>query len=306
MLILALLVSIVGVLNYFWLSQNTVPPHWDAANHMISALRYHGVLSQCFSQSHFAVPGLRLCLDELVTVNQGVYPPLFPFAGGLVIFLAGSSITALAMTNVPFIALLAGATYLMGRTIHSRLAGVLAALLIVAYPLVFQMSHEFMLEFAMLAIAAAASCFLLLSDRFNKTGMTVLFGLTTGLGALTKFTLLTYLIGPGDLGVRAPTDRRRSAPRRCVRSGAATVDARGRARPRSRRRGPVVLAEPRGFPEWPAHGGIADIIDAPVLSLESLVYYHQRHDLGTDGTAIVFALHLRGVPLCLPCHVRMA
>ena len=249
MVILALLVSTVGVLNYFWLSQNTVPPHWDAANHMTSALTFHGVLSQCFSQSHFALPGLRHCLGELVAVNQGVYPPLFSFAGGLFIFLAGSSITALAMTNVPFIALLVVATYLMGRTIHSRLAGVLAALLIVAYPLVFQMSHEFMLEFAMLAIAAAASCFLLLSDRFSKTGMTVLFGLTMGLGALTKITLLTYLIGPATCGVRAPADRRRPAPRRCVRGGAATVDARGRARTRSRRRGPVVLAEPSGFPE---------------------------------------------------------
>ena len=273
MVILALLVSTVGVLNYFWLSQNTVPPHWDAANHMTSAMTYHGVLSQCFSQSHFALPGLRHCLDELVSVNQCVYPPLFPLAGGLVIFLAGSSITALAMTNLPFIALLVGTTYLMGRTIHSRLAGVLAAILIVAYPLVFQMSHEFMLEFAMLAIAAAASCFLLLSDRFSKTGMTVLFGLTTGLGALTKITLLTYLIGPAiwvfahlltDV-VRRRVDAYEAARRLLTLAGALAL-------------GLAVAA----LWYWPNRAAFLsrlrtvaslDVIDAPVLSLESLAYY---------------------------------
>ena len=224
---------------------------------MKSALRSHDVLSQCVNQSQFPLPGCGIARESSSSVNQSIYPPLFPLVGGFVVFLAGSSITALAMTNVPFIAVLVAATYLMGRTMHSRLAGVLAALLIVAYPLIFQMSREFMLEFAMLAIAAAACCFLVLADGFRKPGMTILFGLTTGLGALSKFTLLTYLAGPVAVHGRAPDNRRRAAPRRCARGGAATVDARGRPRTRSRRRGPVVLAEPCGFPGWSAGRGIA-------------------------------------------------
>ena len=59
--LLGCLVAAVAALNYFWLSLNTVPPHWDAANHMISALRYHDVLSQCGSQPHLTLRGLKHC-----------------------------------------------------------------------------------------------------------------------------------------------------------------------------------------------------------------------------------------------------
>ena len=47
LLALALLIATVAGLNYWWLGANTLPPHWDTANHMMSALKYHDVLAQC-------------------------------------------------------------------------------------------------------------------------------------------------------------------------------------------------------------------------------------------------------------------
>ena len=194
---LTLLVAVVGALNYFWLLNNTIPPHWDSANHMISALKYHAVLSQCFDPSLFTLPGLKHCVGELVYVDRFVYGPLFPFSGGLAVFLAGNSTTALTMMNLPFLAVLIICTYLIGCAFHSRVAGLLAALLVIAYPLVLLFSREFMLEVPMLAMTAAAAYFLIAADRFRYTAATILFGVTLGLGALTKFTLLTFLAGPG-------------------------------------------------------------------------------------------------------------
>ena len=86
MVVLALLVAALGALNYLWLLNNTVPPHWDAASHMMSALKYHAVLSQCFDQSLFALAGVKHCVGELVFVDNFVYGPLFPFSGGLAVF----------------------------------------------------------------------------------------------------------------------------------------------------------------------------------------------------------------------------
>ena len=195
--VLALLVAALGALNYLWLLNNTVPPHWDAASHMMSALKYHAVLSQCFDQSLFALAGVKHCVGELVFVDNFVYGPLFPFSGGLAVFLAGNSITALTMMNLPFLAVLIICTYLIGCAFHSRVAGLLAALLIVSYPLVLHSSRDFMLEVPVLAMTAAAAYFLIAADRFRNTAATVLFGVTLGLGALTKFTMLTFLAGPG-------------------------------------------------------------------------------------------------------------
>ncbi len=196
LLALALLIATVVALDYWWLGANTLPPHWDTANHMMSALRYHDVLAQCAADAGLTLPTAKHCIGELVYVDRNVYPPLFPFIGGVVIFLAGNSITALAMTNLPFVVILVMAMYVLGRTLHSRLAGVLAALLIISCPLVFQMSREFMLDFATLAMAAAAGACLVLSDRFRRADMTLLFGITLALGALTKFTVLSYLFVP--------------------------------------------------------------------------------------------------------------
>ena len=196
LIVLVLLWAAVSGLHSLWLSLNTVPPHWDAAYHMMSALKYRTVLSECVNQAVLSIQSVKHCIGEIIYVDQFVYPPLFPLAGGLFSFAAGTSITALALTNLPFVAALVAAMYVMGSTLHSRVAGVLAAVLILAYPLVFQTSREFMLEFAMLAVTAAAGAFLIQSDRFRKTGPTLLFGLTIGLGALTKFTFLVYLAGP--------------------------------------------------------------------------------------------------------------
>ncbi len=195
-LLLLAIVGGVAAANYSWLSANWVPPHWDQASHMLSALGYHEVLATCFSTANGVLRGVAHCARLLASVDQFVYGPLFPLAGGAWIFAAGSSVTALAMTNLPFLAMMVGSVYLLGRQMHSRAAGVLAALLLCAYPLVLTTSREFMLEFALLAFTTAAVALLVLSNGFASRTLTLVFGAVTGLAILTKFTFLPFVAGP--------------------------------------------------------------------------------------------------------------
>ena len=111
-------------------------------------------------------------------------------------FLSGDSVTALTMANLPFVTLLVASMYGLGRSLHSRTAGLLAAGLVCAYPIVFSASREFMIELSLLSFTAMSALCLVLSDRFVRRAPTVLFGVSAGLALLTKFTFVLFVAGP--------------------------------------------------------------------------------------------------------------
>lgn len=195
-LLVCLVVAVVVAANYVWLSVNTLPPHWDQANHLISALKYHDITAACLSERRDVVRGAAHCATELAAVDQSVYAPLFPFTAGMMSYVVGRSPEALTMTNVPFMLLLAGATFTLGRRLHSNAAGVLAAVVLFAYPLVFAVSREFMIEMALLAVTALTAALLVASRHFASRPYTLLFGIAVGLALLTKFTFVLFVVGP--------------------------------------------------------------------------------------------------------------
>lgn len=180
-----------------WLSYDTVPPHWDSAGHMLSALKYHEAVSDYLQQHDWwSIRSIKTLLWKLHAVDRVVYPPLFPFMASFVIFLAGSSIKWLAMTNVLFMTILIYSLFQIGKRIQNEETGILACILFVLYPLVFNRSREFMLETALLAVTAFSCYFLLYSEEFRHRAYTTLFGLSVGLGMLVKPTYLSYMFGP--------------------------------------------------------------------------------------------------------------
>src|SRR3954471_13810711 len=67
-------------LNFVFLSFDATPPHWDAANHLLSALDYRALLA---SAVHGQAGGPMPVLKHLVHVDKMVSPPLFPLTAGL-------------------------------------------------------------------------------------------------------------------------------------------------------------------------------------------------------------------------------
>lgn len=193
--LIALCASIAAV-NFTWLSINSLPPAWDQANHLLSALRYHDVLAACFPGHRDVLRELAGCIRTMTYVDQSAYAPLLPFTAGMLSFISGGSLRALTMTNMVFMAVLIGSMYWLGRVLHSRTAGVLASVLVCSYPLVFIAAREFMIETALLSLTATSVVALLLSDRFTQRSGAVLFGIAAGLALLAKFTFVIFIAGP--------------------------------------------------------------------------------------------------------------
>jgi len=185
-------------INYFWLSYDIIPPAWDSSMHLMSAMKYRGVVTDFVEEFDFSARTLFRFLKRLVRVNRGVYPPLFPFLASFTIWGFGGegSADSLTMVNTLFGGILLFSLYQIGKKIYDEESGVLSGVIILFYPMVAGLSRAFMLEFPLLAMTALSLYFLLYSERFRNKTYTILFGISLGLGMLTKPTFLTFVIVP--------------------------------------------------------------------------------------------------------------
>jgi len=195
-ILLAVIFTAVVATNGFWLAYDRVPPDWDESVHMVTSMAYHRILDEAIRHPDFSLHGIKDTLRQLVDVSSFVYPPLVTFIGGLLIFVAGNSMDALALINIPFLAILIVSVFQIGKRLGGEKTGLLSVTLILLYPIVFGLTRVPMLDFALLAMTALSVYLLLYSDFFTHHTYTILFGASLGLGMLTKPVFLNYMLIP--------------------------------------------------------------------------------------------------------------
>ncbi len=181
---LALLWLVQMAAALYWLAVDRQPPYWDVAGHaaetlLVARLPY-------LSDPVGALNGL---LDTLP------YPPLVYVLAAPLAALS-PTVDAMLLVNGLFWALLLGGTYGVAAHAAGRRAGLAAAVLISAYPMVYGLGRIYLLETPMTAMAALAVWLLLRTDTFGRGRSSVLFGIVCGLGMLTKWTFAVFLAGP--------------------------------------------------------------------------------------------------------------
>ena len=180
-----------SALNFVWLSFDATPPHWDSANHLLSALDYRDLVGRAVRGQ---AGGPITALKEFVHVDKMVYPPLFPLTAALVS--PSETARSMIMVNSLFLAVLLFSVYQIGRRLHSERAGVLSAVLIAAYPMVMHLARDFMVDFSLLAMTALSVALIVSSGGFRIPLPTFLFGVSTALGLLSKPTYASFIAVP--------------------------------------------------------------------------------------------------------------
>jgi hypothetical protein len=191
MLLVGGIAVLAAALNFVWLSFDATPPHWDAANHLLSALEYRELLASAIRGQ---AGGPIAVLKQLVHVDKMVYPPLFPLTAGVVS--PSEAIRSLIMVNSLFLAILVFSVYQIGRRLHGEQAGIFAAVLIAAYPMVMHLARDFMVDYSLLAMTALSAALIVSSDGYRIPVMTFLFGLSTAPGLLSKPTYASFIVVP--------------------------------------------------------------------------------------------------------------
>jgi len=162
-----------------------IPVNADEGMHLISSLRYYNVLVA-------SSPGM---FKQLLEVNSH-YPPLFPLSSAILNIFFGTSRAVSVGTNMIYFLIMLFSTYFIGKKIGSRKTGLLACFVLSMFPMVFGMSRWFILEFPLTAMVSFSICCLFYTESFANRKYSLLFGLSVGLGMLTKWTFGIFMIGP--------------------------------------------------------------------------------------------------------------
>jgi len=179
---LGLLIAAQVVVNWTWLRTNVVIVGWDRPRHLIESLVYNDLLQQVTLRSTFEA-----------WTHSGYYPPLFHWAMVAFYKVFGISMDVAASVNSLFLVVLLLSAYGIGRHVGGRGVGLLCAFVTSTLPMIFGMSRYTYIEFSLTAMVALSYWLLLSSQGFGHRAYSLLFGLSVGLGLLTKWTYVLFV-----------------------------------------------------------------------------------------------------------------
>jgi len=185
--VVAVLVALAAWgLQIAWVLWDEGPPESDEWHHLTKA----EVLVQGWSRD-----GPMGVLGQL-RYMRSAFPPLVHAASVPFHVARGGFSTEAAEVSIgPWILLLVLCTYGIGRRTVGEGAGLTAACLVAAYPMVISLSHKFLLDLPLAALVAASLWALLRSDGLRKPGWAGLSGVFFALALLAKFIAGVFLLG---------------------------------------------------------------------------------------------------------------
>lgn len=169
--------------NYLWLLREYLPAIKDEAVHLWTSLRFVNAVS---SPSYCP-------FYELLHANTTHWPPLFHFTASLFNIIFGTSQVVSIMANMPFFLLLLISVYLIGKKMHSPAAGISAVVIISLYPIIYEHLRFFLLDLPLTSMVSFSVYCLLSSEYFSNRKWSIIFGISVGLGMLTKLTYILFI-----------------------------------------------------------------------------------------------------------------
>jgi 4-amino-4-deoxy-L-arabinose transferase-like glycosyltransferase len=171
--------------NFIIIANDNTPLLWDGGDYFYRSLRYYDVFVNF--DSNF--------ISRFNDVSQ-YRPPLLMLSSLPLYFVFGRSTDVAAMTNILYLIILVLSVYGIGRRIHSKEVGLMAAFIVSVFPIIFGLSRSYWQDFPLTAMVSLSIYLLIRADYFRDRKYSILFGLSIGLGMLTKWTYFVFLTGP--------------------------------------------------------------------------------------------------------------
>lgn len=184
-LLLLILTAVHGINNYIWLTKDNMIQRYDAAQYILYSYQYHEL---------FTNPTTSLIID-FFAINRW-RPPLRLMIATPFYQMFGYSADIASMTNIFYMVILLFSVYGIGSYLFSRRVGLLAAIMVSLFPIVHILSRVFLSDFALTAMVSLSIYCLLRTEYFTNRRFSLLFGISIGLGFLTKDTYFIFMLGP--------------------------------------------------------------------------------------------------------------
>lgn len=194
-LLLLLIVLFHTVNNYVVLSLDDSLPIYDETDHLRESF-YNLEFLKNLKKEVFSLEKIK---NQYCNLGYTYRPPLYrltlilPYA----IFqknIMGNIDTITIIANLFYFIILLISTYGIGLELSNSLTGIFAAFIVTMFPGIFAMSRVFMVDFPLTAMVSFSIYSMLLTKNFTNRKYSFLFGLSMGLGMLSKATYPIFLL----------------------------------------------------------------------------------------------------------------
>ena len=199
------LLAIVGIcvlfagINLLFLLHNGAgsdDSHWNVEN----GINFYYYINQIMEKDLTLVDKAGEILGLLKSgaiIPQDNWPVLLYFTTFLMLKLFGKSLIVLVlMTNVFYLFILMLSVFFICKKIKDIETGLFAAISVALMPAFFMVSRDYALDFPVTAMVSLGVMFLIYSDGFKLVVPSIMFGVVSGLGLLTKGQYVFFIAGP--------------------------------------------------------------------------------------------------------------
>ncbi|MEK6795000.1 MAG: glycosyltransferase family 39 protein [Spirochaetota bacterium] len=176
--------GILIIINFVWLRADMTPPPFDQAWYLETSQRLYSALVK---------DGIFGCFIAFTKALGGIKAPLLTALPLPFYLIFGNHQLAAMCVNFMFMLILTHSVFRIGEHYFGERAGFIAALVIQTMPMVYALSRQFFMEYALAAMVSLFVLFLIRSDNFTKRGYNTALGILFGLGMLTKITFPLYV-----------------------------------------------------------------------------------------------------------------
>lgn len=186
-LILTLIIVVCAVANYQWQRLDTLPPHQDEARHLTASLRYLDDLQEPVKE--------RLALFAFKR-NES-HPPLVYIITVPFYIAGGTDKSVASFVNILFMIIMVLSVYGIGKRLYNREdLGLLAAFLLVCYPIIVRLNRLYLPEIPETALVSLSIYLAVRAEGLRRGSWSLLLGLICGLGMLVKWHFVIFAVAP--------------------------------------------------------------------------------------------------------------
>ena len=184
-LLLVLLCIFHLAMNIYYWSHEDIPPSYDCAYHLEISMEMANIIKH---------PTSTFISDIFDTTPY--YPPLPYIVTALFLTFFGVSPDVAYFSLMVWFFLIIFSTYISGKVLfNNKWAGVIGALIISFYPIVFGLTRLYYPDLSVLATVSLTFACFLKSNLFTNRKWTILFGISAGLAQTAKWTAIFFWLG---------------------------------------------------------------------------------------------------------------
>ncbi len=188
------------MVNYMWVKGDNSIKGVDSQNHLFYFINFFYDFSNVVFIGNEAFWAKIIKVFRLIghpaECSTVYWPNGLNLTATISYLLLGKSLLSAKLAIFPYLIILLIAIYFIGKELHSRAIGLLAAFILFMYPLIFESSRQFGLDFPLTAMVTLSILFLLKCNYFKNTKYSLFLGLSLGWGMLIKGQIVLFITCP--------------------------------------------------------------------------------------------------------------